>query len=55
MLHLIGLSAREINENAPVLGEADVNKLRNQTPGQDLCTIPKINPWCIPYSPDEYN
>ena len=37
LLRLVGLSAREINKDAAVLSEIDVNKLRNQTPGKSIC------------------
>ena len=33
LLQLIGLSARQIQDNASLLEESDINRLRNQTPG----------------------
>lgn len=36
LLQLVGLSARKVSKDAPLLPEIDVNKFRNQTPGWKL-------------------
>ena len=36
LVQLIGLSARRCKQDAALLSDSDINKLRNQTPGEFL-------------------